>query len=270
MVILLFTVCFSIYFVFYIFGKLVKGKNIVYIYIDDGVSRESVSQLIFTLVKGLPSGYRVSRINAKEIISNKWVRDAALLIMPGGADLPYVRKLNGQGNKNIKDYVKNGGAYLGICAGSYYGSAYVEFDRGGKFEVLGERELAFFPGVAVGPILAKHDHNSNSGSRAASIKLDLKEVKKVITYYNGGGYFKNATNYDDVTIIGYYENHLPAIIHISLGKGDVILSGVHFEYDPYRLDTQDPYLNKISPDLKYSNDKRQILVQVVFKKLLLS
>ena len=188
--------------------------------------------------------------------------------MPGGADLLYVRKLNGQGNKHIKAYVKNGGAYLGICAGSYYGSAYVEFDKGGKLEVFGERELAFFPGVAVGPVLAKYDYRSNSGSSAAKIKLDSKEVKKAVMYYNGGGYFKNATNYDDVTIIGYYENYLPAIVHVSFGKGNVILSGVHFEYDLYQLDTQDPYLNKISLGLKYSNAKRQILVQVIFGKLL--
>ncbi|MEW5299670.1 MAG: hypothetical protein WDW36_002662 [Sanguina aurantia] len=70
--------------------------------------------------------------------------------MPGGADLPYCRLLNGQGNNMITEYVKGGGSYLGLCAGAYYGCSSVEFEPGSSMEVSGDRELAFFPGVAVG------------------------------------------------------------------------------------------------------------------------
>ena len=191
-----------------------KAKNVVYIYKDDGVSEESLLQTIATLKELLSRNYSVHTINAKDVIYNKWIKDAALFVMPGGADLPYAKKLNGKGNHNIKNYVQDGGAYLGICAGSYYGSAYVEFDKGGELEVLGERELAFFPGKEIGPILAKYDYKNNSGARAANIKLALDAVKESIVYYNGGGYFENAANYDKVSVVGYYQNHLPAIIYI--------------------------------------------------------
>ena len=42
----------------------------------------------------------------------------------------------------------------------------------------------------------------------------LDAVKESIVYYNGGGYFENAANYDKVSVVGYYQNHLPAIIYI--------------------------------------------------------
>lgn len=65
------------------------------------------------------------------------------------------KKLNGKGNKQILDFVHSGGTYVGICAGSYYGGAFCEFDRNGPLQVLGSRELGFFPGTVRGPVLAR-------------------------------------------------------------------------------------------------------------------
>lgn len=244
-----------------------KEKNTVYIYKDAGTGKDSQVQTVSTLKEILPRKYKIIQINAEKVILNMWPMDAALFIMPGGADLPYVKKLRGRGNQNIKNYVKNGGAYLGICAGSYYGAGHVEFDKGGKLEVTGKRELAFFHGKAVGPALAKYSYIDNSGARAAKIKLKLEDIKEATVYYNGGGYFEKADNYKNVAILGYYQNHLPAIVYIPFGKGKVVLSGVHFEYDPYLMNSRDPYLNEILPDLKNSNLNRKILSKKIFEKL---
>ena len=54
------------------------------------------------------------------------------------------------GNERIREYVSKGGKYLGICAGGYYASSYVEFEKSTTLEVLGDRELSFFPGKAIG------------------------------------------------------------------------------------------------------------------------
>lgn len=245
----------------------VAEKKIVYIYEDDGVSKISLSQTVCTLKEVLPNKYHVCRISAEYIINANWTQDATLLVMPGGADVPYTKKLNGKGNIRIKNYVDNGGSYLGICAGAYYGSSYIEFDKGTNLEVSGKRELAFFGGSTIGPILAKYDYKSNSGTRAAKIKLELEQVKEANIYYNGGGYFKDATKYKDVVVLGYYENHLPAVIHILFGKGNVVLSGVHFEYNPFLLNIEDPYLQKIALNLKYSNTMRIKLVEAILKRL---
>lgn len=239
----------------------------VYIYSDEGAGKGSLLQTSHSLKEILPSNYQIKTIKAKEIIGNEWIKDAVLLVMPGDADLPYAKKLNGAGNHNIKNYVKNGGAYLGICAGSYYGANYVEFDKGGELEVLGNRELAFFPGKAIGPNLAKYDYKNDSGARAAIIKLELANVTESTIYYNGGGYFENAADYKNVSVLGYYKDHLPAIIYISYGKGNVILSGVHFEYDTSLFDLNNPYLSKISPDLKRADATRKVLIKEILKKL---
>ena len=50
------------------------------------------------------------------------------------------------------EYVNGGGSYLGLCAGAYYACARVEFEMGSELEVVGERELAFFPGIGRGSV----------------------------------------------------------------------------------------------------------------------
>lgn len=233
----------------------------IYIYNDEGVSQESLKQTLNTFQK---TPYQVETIDAERVINNKWIDDAALLIMPGGADLPYHNKLSGKGNKNIKTYVKEGGAYLGICAGGYYGAAQVIFDKGGPLEVIGSRELSFYDGKAIGPVLAPYDYLSNSGSRAAKVTFNSKVAS---IYYNGGGYFEYAESKPHTKVIGTYANHLPAIVSIQYQKGSVVLSGVHFEYDASLLDSEDKFLNKIIGELAQSNNKRLLLLNEVLSQL---
>lgn len=118
------------------------------------------------------SSILVETTTAEEIVSTNLSDHCSLLIMPGGRDLPYVNKLQGRGNRNISDFVRNGGSYLGICAGAYYGCSLVQFAQGDPFlEVVGPRELAFFPGASQGPVFAEFDYASNAGARAADIQL---------------------------------------------------------------------------------------------------
>jgi glutamine amidotransferase-like uncharacterized protein len=189
------------------------------------------------------------------------------LIIPGGADLPYVRKLNGLGNQQIQHYVSEGGSFLGICAGGYYGSAYVEFDKDGPLEVLGERELQFFQGKAIGPILAPYDYATQSGSRAAKLITIFQDVPETRVYYNGGGFFENPKRFSNTKVLANYDSDLSAIIAIDYGKGRVVLSGVHFEYDPLLLNARDPYIQHILGDLKYNETSRAVLIRKLLEDL---
>ncbi len=244
-----------------------ETKKVIYIYKDVGNSQSALLQAVNTFKTVSPSSFTVKTIDAKEVIKNNWSRDAALFVMPGGADLPYVKKLNGKGNFYIKNYVKNGGAYLGLCAGAYYASLQVEFDKNGALEVLGIRELAFFNGKSIGPVLAKYDYKTQSGARAAKIKITSSNLKEATIYYNGGGYFNNADKIKNVKVMGYYSNQKPAIISIKYDKGYVVLSGVHFEYDSSLLDPKDPFLVKLIPELNSSNKNRLVLLNNVLKEL---
>lgn len=225
------------------------NKSAIYIYDDLGVSREALSQSIGLFEQTVNGHMQIKTLNALSIKQNKWTKDAALLVIPGGIASSYAQKLKGIGNQNILQYIEKGGAYLGICAGGYYGSAAIEFDKGGPLEVLSQRELQLFKGKAIGPILAPYDYRSYRGARAANLNTSFSSFHNPCVFYNGGGYFENAAACPNTQVIASYQNGLPAVIKTPYGKGNVLLSGVHFEYDPYTLDSTDPYLKQILPDL---------------------
>lgn len=243
-------------------------KTSIYIYNDSGVSPNMLNHTLNSFNTHLPD-YDITTLDSYSLINTNWQTNASLLIMPGGADLPYVQKLNGNGNLIIKNFVENGGSFLGICAGAYYSSAFVEFDKEGRYEVLGERELKFFPHKSIGPILADYDYFTESGARAAEIHTTINNIKSLKVYYNGGGFFQNAEQFENVQVMANYaENNLPAIIKLNIGNGKVVLSGVHFEVDPYQLDNKDPFLKSLIPFLQESNEKRISFLGEISKFLL--
>lgn len=218
--------------------KLGKNKNTIYIYHDEGVGDISFSQLHLSLLNNLPPRYHLHVLNAKMLLEGHWISNAVAFFMPGGADLLYARKLNGRGNQLLRDFVQLGGKYVGICAGAYYGSVYCEFHRGDTrgYEVLGSRELAFFPGSAIGPVLASYNYNDDSGARVAKIRLEGLTSEAYYSYVNGGCYFANVSSCDDVKVLATYLNPgkskgEAAIIEAQIGKGLAILSGAHFEFN---------------------------------------
>ena len=245
-----------------------NSKTTIYVYNDLGVSEIMLEHTIYSLYQTFPY-YEIKLLNANSLLNSHWQHNASLLVMPGGADLPYVAKLNGKGNILIKEYVNQGGSYLGICAGAYYASAYVEFDKDGKYQVLGDRELKFFPDKAIGPILAEFDYFTNSGARAAEIYTNFTNLEALKVYYNGGGYFYNPDNLYNVTVLAKYtENNLAAILKVNYGAGNIILSFVHFEVDPLQLDNQDSHLKELIPELTQDNSNRELLLGEIVKQLI--
>ncbi len=243
-------------------------RSILYIYNGPGVVEESFSHTHRALQNSLGNIFYIKPLSTQELIEGSWRHNAKLIAMPGGRDLPYVKYLAGKGNQQIKDFVACGGVYLGICAGSYYGSSYVEFDKGGPLEVVGDRELSFFEGKAIGPYLAPFDYHSNAGVRAAAISTPYSEILHL--YFNGGAYFENAALYSNVAVLANYDTtpeKQAAIIEITYGKGKALLSGVHFEYDPNFLSNQDPYIQKELPQLLASNTKRLAFTDALLQRI---
>jgi biotin--protein ligase len=113
----------------------------------------------------------VGILGADALLAGDWAARCALLVMPGGADLPYCRRLAGRGNALISDFVAAGGGYLGLCAGAYYAAARVDFEPGTLLEVAGPRELAFFGGTARGAAFRGFDYASEAGAVAAALSF---------------------------------------------------------------------------------------------------
>lgn len=242
-------------------------NNSVLIYSGPGVSQESLEQTLATF-SNLLKNTSVELFTPQQVTEEEWEKKTALFILPGGSDLPYAESLNGKGNEKLRNYVEGGGAFLGICAGSYYAGSSVDFAKGSAIEVKGERELALFPGTVRGPILCDYVYGTHEGARAAKIYSTFGEKEEYTIFYNGGGYFEVPAKNTLVLATYDREKAYPAIIECSYGKGVAILSGVHIEYDFQRLDLTDTYLKDIIPELQQGNDKRLFLLRYLLQRLI--
>ena len=231
------------------------------VYFDEGVVKTPYKSLLFELSK-----WNVSSISAKEIINSNWENETKLLIIPGGRDVPFHEALMGKGNAKIRSFVENGGSFLGICAGGYYGCKSVEFDIGMPLEVVGKRELAFFPGTGRGPAYGPgtYQYDSESGAQATNLSDSFYE-NSFKTYFNGGCYFAEAEKYQQIKTLSRYLD-IPgtpsAIIECPIGKGKAILSGVHFEIGT--TDPRTPLRGKMKECLKeYEPQRRQFFSHII-------
>ena len=243
---------------------MVKEK--IRIYKGPGVGAFSLSQTLNMCSSMFDQNYQIFCITCEELACTAWEKDTVLLVIPGGADVPYTKALTGKANQKIKTYVLEGGRYMGICAGAYYAGNQVIFDQSGPLEIIEKRELCFFRGNVIGPIFP-FSYKTYAGARAIEIMLPKKK-ESISLFYNGGGYFENAQLFSEVEIIGnYIKGDFPAMIFITYGKGRVLLSGVHFEYNPMLLNHEDGFLKKLIPMLKIFEKQRQELVHKLFARL---
>ncbi|BAE65164.1 biotin-protein ligase [Aspergillus flavus] len=235
-------------------GPNTTGKRVnVLVYTGIGTTVDSVRHCLYTLRRLLAPHYAVIPVTADMLIKEPWTLTCALLVIPGGADLGYCRALNGPGNRRIEQFVRRGGAYLGFCAGGYYGCKRCEFEVGDKtYEVIGDRELAFFPGICRGCAFPGFVYHSEAGARAAVLKVSKDALNVGIvpesfrSYYNGGGVFVDAPSYADkgVEVLASYAEELnvdsgsgaAAVVYCKVGEGAAVLTGPHPEFAAVNLD----------------------------------
>ncbi len=135
---------------------------------------------------------------------------------------------------------------MGFCAGAYYGSKRCEFEEGNKtLEVMGDRELAFYPGTCRGLAFPGFVYQSEAGARAAELQVSKDALTKgsvpdiFRSYYNGGGVFVDAPKYQakGVEILASYTQELKAdpgegtaaVVYCKVGDGAALLISTHPE-----------------------------------------
>ena len=109
-------------------------------------------------------------------------------------------------------------------------------------EVIGDRELAFYPGICRGCAFPGFVYQSESGSRAAEIRVTTAVVDKPMTfhtYVNGGGVFVDAPKLKDkgVEVLASYTEDIcvdagegkAAVVFCKVGEGAAILTSNHPE-----------------------------------------
>jgi glutamine amidotransferase-like uncharacterized protein len=207
---------------------LLSTQGVVAVYVDDGAA---VGKVMRSVARELDPAYIVRAVLARDLDMTGFFDDIAVFIMPGGADLPYCRKLDGERNARLRQWVDGGGHYIGICAGAYYACAEVKFHVGCADEVTGPRKLSLLGATAVGSlseIAVPYDLTLRS---ASVVRLRLSNGRLAAAHYHGGPKFEfpegTATN-----ILARYED-IPgqpaAVVESHFGRGLVLLSGVHAE-----------------------------------------
>ncbi|KAL8638910.1 MAG: hypothetical protein Q9228_003982 [Teloschistes exilis] len=259
-----------------------SGMNIVNL--TSFVERSCLS--IASLRRLLSPSYAVITVSGDAIIKEPWTASCALLVFPGGADLGYCRTLNGEGNRRISQYVERGGLYVGFCAGGYYASRRCEFEVGNqKMEVVGNRELAFFPGTCRGCAFPGFVYHSEAGTRATQLRITKESLAKgsvpdlFRSYYNGGGVFVDAPKFKDrgVEVLASFTDKLAvdpgegsaSAVYCKVGEGAAILTSTHPEFAPVNLDQniEEPGFAKIVEALKEDDQQRRDFFKACLLKL---
>jgi glutamine amidotransferase-like uncharacterized protein len=141
------------------------------------------------------------RIHEKEFDE---LKSESILIIPGGQVSSYLPAWETKGVELIKNFVENGGVYIGICAGSYV--------AGKNFK--GEQGLGFFD----------EELSHLVGQSIISVKDKVGHSWEVI-YENG----PDLSNIKNERIVLVDNNNQPYAIEISYGKGKVYLFSAHPE-----------------------------------------
>ena len=132
-----------------------------------------------------------------------------LLIVPGGDFVAMGNSLTARTTANVRDAVKGGLHYLGLCAGGFlagsFPAPYHSFDLSS--------------GVKFGFYSAE-----KNGTRKAAVRITTAAGPALDQYWEDG---PQLSGWGDV--VGTFPDGTPAIVEGSVGKGWVILTGIHAE-----------------------------------------
>lgn len=132
---------------------------------------------------------------------------AAVWIHPGGYAGVAMNSMASALKENLKKFIKNGGGYVGFCAG-----AFVATSRVGTSKVRG---LGIIPG-----------QTKLYGKGIRMIKTNWQGSERHL-YWEGGPFFRNMP--DTVEHMAAYPNGLSGSVRTTFGKGRIWVTGLHPE-----------------------------------------
>jgi glutamine amidotransferase-like uncharacterized protein len=147
---------------------------------------------------------------------------------------------------SIKNYLKQGGNYLGICGGGFIAATYYMADV--NLKVKG---FNIIPALAV-------DYSETSKPHLETIQW---YGKNVILYFQGGPTFILDKNAKDIHIIARYSNGDIAALESPYGNGKVVVIGPHPEADK-------TWLEEDGIDASHWQPRQELIVNLIKKMLL--
>ena len=199
-------------------------KATVGVYADAGAWHPSARGLVGALEGvGVPC-----RVLDRELLTTEGFAGLKALVFPGGW-APFQRDaLGARGQAALKDFVEGGGRFLGVCAGAYLVSREVRWARESLAYPLG-----LFDGTAEGPIEGLAIWPAAGPARVnttdAGRKRGLAKLEGATFYYQGGPRFTGGTGAE---VLATWADGTAALIARRVGKGELLLTGLHLERPP--------------------------------------
>ena len=176
------------------------------------------------------AGFNVTRVKA-DFINDHGLAGFDLLLVPGGDMYVYAQSLSAAGKEKIRDFINDGGAYIGICGGGYFAATRVIW-RG---QLLSMVPLGLYEGDAVGPIddvVPYPDYDMcriENIEPAHPVNVSLGRSFSVL-YYWGPGFVPEPET--QVTVLGTYSAaDYTAMMAFEYGSGRVFIIGSHPEIE---------------------------------------
>ncbi len=152
-----------------------------------------------------------STVNSSQLngMAESQISAYRLLIVPGGNFVDMGNSLTAGTTANVRNAVKGGLNYLGLCAGGFLaGSLPAPYK---SFDLTSGVQFSFYSAA-------------KNGTRKTVVRITTAEGPALDHYWEDG---PQLTGWGEV--VGKYPDGTPAIVEGSVGKGWVILTGVHAE-----------------------------------------
>ncbi|MFW9969066.1 MAG: hypothetical protein ACFFDF_02620 [Candidatus Odinarchaeota archaeon] len=163
----------------------------------------------------------VGIINITQVLNGGLMNYDIFAIPKGWRTEIYNDNFGEYGKRIIRNYIKQGGIYVGI-------------DRGAHFAT--KAYLNLYPGGYVTPVPGIRYYDMvNVNINKDSLWLDLKNIpSRLTTLYLNGGYFEKTDALYEMeiqTIAKYSQNNMPCMVAFKYGYGSVFLSSLHPEVE---------------------------------------
>ena len=174
------------------------------VYNGEGACHEDCAKAVFDIAQ--KAGFDPVYVGDQDTDPNIF-NGASVWIQPGGYASKAMSSMADSLKTNLKNFIKNGGGYVGFCAGAFVATELVGSTNNRGLGIISGNTKLYGSGVNI-------------------YKTTWQGSERYL-YWEGGPYFRNMPT--SVEQIGTYPNGASSAVRTSFGLGRVWVTGLHPE-----------------------------------------